>query len=375
MDFAALPATAERLLVGVPGGLPDAALPSGGTPERVAIVLLDAFGLRFLERHAGHPLLRRIARDGVITPLRSQFPSTTAAHMTTLHTGRPVGEHGLYEWRVYEPVLDRIVLPLPFALPDHEPDTLKGTGLDPAALLPPGPTLYERLGVDCVAIEPDSFCPSTFDGVAARGARLQPYSRIADGAAALREALRAPGRRYALLYWDRIDATGHVEGPDSEAFDRRCVQALDALDAVLRDLPDALILLSADHGQVAVSPSRVDYLDDLWPALRGQLTHGPAGSPRDCFLHVRDPALVARELAERLGERAEVHLVADMVERGWFGTAGPELRARLADVCVLPAPGRQAWVRAAASVEQRFLGMHGGRHPDEMDTWVGAFYS
>jgi hypothetical protein len=67
--------------------------------------------------------------------------------------------------------------------------------------------------------------------------------------------------------------------------------------------------------------------------------------------------------------------VADLVSDGWFGAAGPRLRARLADVCVLPGPGRQAWVRAHASVEQHFRGHHGGRHPDEHATWLGALYS
>ncbi len=33
----------------------------------------------------------------------------TTAHVTTLHTGAPVGEHGLYEWNVYDPGLDAIV--------------------------------------------------------------------------------------------------------------------------------------------------------------------------------------------------------------------------------------------------------------------------
>lgn len=377
MDFAALPATVERLLAGTPGGLGDGALPSGPAPARVAVVLLDAFGARFLERHADHPLLRRIAAEGVITPLATQFPSTTAAHVTTMHTGRPVGEHGLYEWRVYEPALGRIILPLPFALPGGERDSLHATGLDPAVLVPPG-TLYERLaaaGVDSVAIEPASFCPSTFDRVAARGARLRPFGEFAEGAELLREELTRPGPRYAYLYWDRIDLAGHHEGPDSAAFDREARRALDALDRTLRDLPDTLVLLTADHGQVAVAPERVDYLDDLWPDLARHLTLPPAGSARDCFLHTRAPELVAGELAARLEDRAEVHLVAELIAAGWFGTAGPRLRARLGDVCVLPAPGRQAWVRAAASVEQHFRGQHGGRDPDEADTWVGAFYS
>jgi predicted AlkP superfamily pyrophosphatase or phosphodiesterase len=377
MDFAALPMTVERLLAGGEGGLDAAALPAGPAPERVAVVLLDAFGARSLERHAEHPLLRRIAAEGVITPLATQFPSTTAAHVTTMHTGRPVGEHGLYEWRVYEPALGRVILPLPFALPDGKRDSLRATGLDPEALVPPG-TLYERLaaaGVDSVAIEPSSFCPSTFDRVAAKGARLRPFGELAEGAAVLREELTRPGRRYAYLYWDRIDLVGHHEGPGSDAFLRESLAALDVLEGALRDLPGTLVLLTADHGQVAVSPDRVDYLDELWPGLARHLTLPPAGSARDCFLHTRAPELVAGELAARLGERAEVRLVADMVADGWFGVAGPRLRAHLADVCVLPAPGRQAWVRSAASVEQTFRGAHGGRHPDECETWVGAFYS
>jgi hypothetical protein len=378
IDFSALPETVERLLTGTPGGLPEAALPAGPAPQRVAVVLLDAFGMRFVARHGDHALLRRISRDGVLTPLPSQFPSTTAAHVTTLHTGLPVGEHGLYEWRVYEPALDEVVLPLPFARVGEAPDSLHAAGLDPRALLEDRPTLYERLGangVDTVAIEPASFCPSTFDGVAARGARLRPYTTFAEGVAALREELTSPGPpRYVLLYWDRIDLTGHLEGPDSAAFQTACESALDALELALRNLGDALILVSADHGQVSTGPDRVDYLDDVWPELIGHLTHAPAGSARDCFLHVDDPRRVRDELAARL-ETGEVHLVEDLVEQGWFGDAGPRLRARLADVCVLPGPGRQAWVRAHASVEQRFHGQHGGVHPDERDTWVGALYS
>ena len=372
--FTDVPATVERLLAGTAGGLPDSALPTLA-PERVGVVLLDALGWRFLGQHADHPLVRRLAAEGVITPLRSQFPATTTAHVTTLSTGRPVGDHGLYEWRVYEPALDAVIVPLRFCLPgDSEPDTLHARGLAPSVLVGPD-TLYRRLGtagVDCVAIQP--FAPSTFDGVAAAGARLHPYGTIAEGAAILREELARPGRRYAYLYWDRIDIVGHFEGPESPAFDAAVREALDALDRELRDVPGALVLLTADHGQMPVSPQRLDDLDVLWPELLDHLAQPPAGSSRDCFLHVRPDSVerVVDGLHARLDGRAEVWPVEELVARGLFGTVGPRLRARLADVCVLPAPGRQAWLRSFAAAERRFRGHHGGVHPDETAIWVGA---
>jgi hypothetical protein len=72
------------------------------------------------------------------------------------------------------------------------------------------------------------------------------------------------------------------------------------------------------------------------------------------------------------GVDADVRLVTDMVADGLFGPVGPALRARLADVCVLPGDGRTAWLRSAAGRAQSFRGHHGGLHRDEVETWVGA---
>jgi hypothetical protein len=371
--FAAIPPTVERLLTGAAGGLPRALLSDAPERiERVAVVLLDAFGMRFVERHAGHPLLRRLH----VAPLASQFPSTTTAHVTTMHTGTPVGTHGLYEWNVYEPALDAVITPILFSPAGRfEPDGLRGSVVGIGDIVPPG-TLYERLageGVRSVVLQPAAFSPSTYDSVATRGADLRPFATIADGAAGLAAALQAPG--YAYLYWHEIDAAGHVHGPGSPEFDAACLEALDALDAALAAPgPPALVLFTADHGQVGVDPARVDYLEDVLPEVDRYLAQPPAGSARDVFLHAVPglAAELARELRERMAGRAEVLLVAELEAQGRFGEVGPRLRARLADVCVLPASGRMAWLRSAASVEQRFRGHHGGLHPDECETWLGA---
>jgi len=314
--------------------------------ERVAVVLLDAFGWAFVQRHADHPFLRRLE----IEPVASQFPSTTTAHLTTLYSGLPVEQHGLYEWQIYEPALDAIVLPLPFIGDDGGPLTL-----DPRVLLP-GPTFFEQLDVPSLALQPKAIWPSTYSSAALAGADVLPFGHFTEGVAQL-------GTRSGLtyLYWDAIDAAGHRHGPSSPEFDNAAIAALDALVTVR----DTFIVVTADHGQLDVG-SEIDYLDVIWPELLEHLRFGPCGSARDCFLHVDDPQTVVGELAQRLGERAEVHLAAEL-----FPDAGPRLKARLADVCVLPAPGRMAWLEAHPSRQLRFKGHHGGRTAAEAETWVG----
>ena len=138
--------------------------------------------------------------------------------------------------------------------------------------------------------------PGTYSSAALAGAEVEPFVTFDEAAAVL-------GTRAGLtyLYWDAIDAAGHRYGPSSPEFDAAALAALDALDRVR----DTLLVVTADHGQIDVG-SEIDYLDEIWPRCSSTLRFGPAGSARDCFLHVDDPGLVVGELAQRLGERAEV---------------------------------------------------------------------
>ncbi len=332
--------------------------------ERVILILLDAFGLEFLERHRDHPLIQRLE----VTPLTSQFPSTTTAHVSSVHFGVPVYAHGLYEWNILEPTLGEIICPLRFnATGAEEEGTLVGR-LEPSVLAP-GPTFYESLAVSCVVAQPFRLAGS-FSAIATRGAQVVGFRRLNEGVRALGEVFAAPGsdHRYALLYWDLIDATGHVHGPGSSEFVVACRRSLDELWDAREALRAATVLITADHGQVDVGPDRVDYLDDLWPELPRLLSQQrPAGSSRDVFLHVHAEHVptVIDELSTRLDGRAEVRRADELFE--WIG---PRLKARLGDVAVLPANGRQAWLRWAAANEQRFRGQHGGLHEAETSTYL-----
>jgi Type I phosphodiesterase / nucleotide pyrophosphatase len=376
--FAALPATVERLLGVGEGGVALEGVPARA--ERVLLVLLDAFGWRFFVRHGDHPLLQRMQ---AVTELTTQFPATTTAHVTTMHTGAAVGEHGLYEWNVYDGGLDALITPMLFSFAgDGARDTLLRAGADPEAVLPSLPTVYERLGVACGAFQPAAFAPSTYDSVLVRGARIHPIRGLASGMAQAGAMLRGVAPAYAFLYWDEVDTVGHLRGPSSREFAAIVVRCLDAIEAGLRHLPEGtVVLLAADHGQVDVDSATTVFVNEEWPEIVDLLARGrdgrvlaPAGSARDLFLHCLPGAIddVVEGLRRVVGERATVHRVEELVAAGWFGAVGERLRARLADVCVLPIDGETVWWRERGRFDMGFRGHHGGLSDDEALTQVAA---
>jgi hypothetical protein len=382
-SFADIPATVVRLLTGTgEGGVAAGVL--GGLDRRwarVALVVVDAFGWSVAERHADHPFLRRVAADGILARLTSQFPSTTSAHMTTLHTGLPVGASGIYEWFQLEPGLDRLIAPLLFSYAgDAERETLRGSALEPSALYP-AHTIYEHLaeaGVASSAVQHAGIADTTFSRSTLRGAAVRRFTAGDGWVAEAAAAGAGSGSSYTVVYVDDVDATGHEHGPASDAHAAAATGVLDGLTRLAGLLPadgETLLLVTADHGQVQVHPATTVFVNERLPGLMRHLRRGadgrplaPAGSARDLFLHVLPDRLddVARDLEELFGETAAVRRTADLLAAGVFGEAGSRLRERVGDVVVLPGPGGTVWWREAGRFDMRFRGHHGGLSPDEM---------
>jgi hypothetical protein len=375
--FDQLPATIERLLTGATTG------PALDEPllrerfERVAFVYLDAFGWTFLERQHDHPLLGRVRADGLVAQLTSQFPSTTTAHITTIHSGLPVAEHGLYEWHLLEPTLNRLITPLLFSFSgDGERETLAGV-LD-AADVYPRESIYVRLaehGIRSSVAQPEVFAFSSPNRVLLRGAEVLPFATPEQGLAAVTSALAATEAAYAHVYLSCVDSLMHIVGPDGPDVDVAFAEALTLIEHAPFP-PGTLVLLTADHGMAPVDPSRTVYVNHAWPELAEHLEIGadgkplaPAGSSRDLFLHVRDGHV--DEVCDRLGDRldgiAEVVTAEALVAAGAFAEPSPLLRARLGNVVVLPRYGEAVFWHEPGRFVQDFNGQHGGLSPQEME--------
>ena len=381
--FDQLPSTVERLLTGGADG------PALEEPllqerfERIVFVYIDAFGWTFLDRHAEHPLFARARSEGLLTQLTAQFPSTTTAQVTTVHSGLPVAEHGLYEWHVYEPSLDRLVTPLLFSFAG---DGMRGTLLghiDPDELFPTD-SLYARLaesGIRSTVVLPAAIAGSAPNIALLRGTDVLPFATAKNGLAVATEAL-AGGAAYAHVYLDELDSLMHAVGTEDPAVEVMTRTILD--DVHQATLPaGTLVLLTADHGMSPVDPDRTIYVNELWPELAAHLQIGadgkplaPAGSCRDLFLHARDGEVeaVRTGLAERLAGVADVVAVGELIEEGIFAEPSPRLSARLANVAVLPRHGEAVYWHEPGRFAQHLHGQHGGLSSEEMEiplvAWV-----
>jgi hypothetical protein len=373
------------------GALPADVLPErDDAPPRVVAVLVDALGWAFVERFAEQSsLLARVREEGVVSQLTSQFPSTTTAHVTTLHTGQPVGEHGTYEWFIYEPSLDRIVCPLTAGFAGEAPGGLVAAGADLQALYPQADGLARRLarlGVAVNLVQPAATVGSPFTQLVCGGAPVHGVDSAREGAALAARLAQAEAPSFTLLYLDDFDEAGHTFGPGDPRAEAVLTDLLAHLEhelvGQLAGTPGALVLLFADHGQVPADPERCVYVNEQCPELVPLLRRGadgrplaPAGSARDLFLHVREGALdeAVGLLAELFGDDAWVVPTEQLAADGVFGpSVSARFRERVGDLVVLPRTGTEAWWLEPGRFEQKLRGHHGGLEPAEAETWLGA---
>jgi predicted AlkP superfamily pyrophosphatase or phosphodiesterase len=356
--------------------------------DTLILFFIDAFGWRFISEYIDHPFLRRISEHGLINKITSQFPSTTAAHVTTIHTGLPVGQSGVYEWFYYEPELDAMISPLLYSFAgDEDRDTLKKTGIDPRCLFPTR-TVYQQLadhGVRSFILQDHRYTFSPYTKVVTDGATLVPYRTLPEALASLYEHMQVQDRRtYYFLYYDRIDAVCHQHGPTSLQLAAEIQVFLDTMESIFeREMSRArgkvLFLMTADHAQVEIDPRTTFNLNiampELLPLLKcnraGQIL-APGGSTRDVFLYTKPGALetAIEMLTHHLAGRAEVCSTAELLKQEFFGTQPPSERLleRLADLVILPYTHESVWWYEKGRFEQTYFGSHGGLTPAEMET-------
>jgi len=351
--------------------------------SKLVFFFIDSFGWQFFEKNQErYPFLKRFMDKGVVSRLTSQFPSTTAAHVTSIHTGQSVAESGVFEWYYYDPVVDDIISPLLYSVGrDKKRDSLT---TPPEQILPTS-TFYQILAkkkIDSYIFQYRDYTPSIYSDIVFKGAReVIPYRNLAHGLTRLTQTINTAKQGYFFFYYDSLDGTGHLDGPGTPTHTAEIELLFTMLERLfyqkLEHENDLTILLSADHGLANTPLDKIFYLNQEWPELQEKLMrnkHGqllvPGGSCRDYFLYVKDSELenVKQTLETQLRGIAEVHLTSTLIEKGIFGNKplGKKLLERLGNLVILPYNGQSVWWYEEGVFEQVLSGHHGGLTPEEM---------
>lgn len=337
------------------------------TAPGVVLLVCDALGQSQLERMLASgrtPNLERLvaqAPDGVST-LTSVFPTTTTSALPSLCTALTPAQHGMLgmrQWLVEIGVLGDM---LRFHTVAEQPQPI-----DPA-LIRSGPTLYGQLsacGIAAVAISAKVHEGTGFTDLLHEGAQYLGYEGQSEIPHLLQTSMEQhQGRRsFHYVYWPLVDTLSHIYGPQSEP----CAVEMEFVDLLLGKIMDCCaraghtLLLTADHGQIALDPARALIMgQDLGRLLR----YLPGGGRRACYLAALDPAtLRAHPLLQH--EDLLVIPTDEAVAQGWFGGDCGRYRSRLGDFILLPADGCQLMYDYGQGIKPN-QGGHAGLSAEEM---------
>jgi hypothetical protein len=362
--------------------------------QNILILFVDAFGWRFsseIYENPPHNFYRKAAEKGVLTKISSQFPSTTAVHVTTFHTGLPQRQSGVLEWSYYDASMNLAVEPLPF----QTGGARKGNALvcEPSFL--PASHLYPNLsgaGVRPISFTKSAFLNSPYNKkvlnsceIIAHDTNLEAYQKCL----ALYGSPSAE-RRYINMYFPEFDHACHTFGPSHKIPN-------DTLNALLCDLAEnfllplheksdgnTLCLFIADHGMADTYPGKALFVDQekiLPPDFYREDSNGPLigmGSPRNPFFYIKPEHIkeAKTKLRERCGESAEFYESAELLELGAFGSGSlsKEFKDNLPEIIGLSYPGESVfWKGSRGQFDKGFSGHHGGLSKEEMETTLWAF--
>jgi hypothetical protein len=360
MDDRVLPDYGNACITGIvpalcgPGG-------TGALPEwfpepargagQVVLVVLDGLGWDQLQqrRHLA-PVLTSL-EGGRITTVA---PSTTATALTSIATGLTPGEHGVVGYRIA--VQGEILNVLRWTTPSG----------DARRRIPPGDFQPIRpfLGLKAPVLSKAELATSGFTAAHLAGARQVgwrvPSTMIVD----LRRALAA-GEGFIYAYYDGIDKVAHEYGL-GDHYDAELLATDRLIGEMLALLPPgAVLVVTADHGQVDVGEAMVKPAQEVLDLVRLQ-----SGEARFRWLHARPGAVGSLLDAAREAHSGDAWVVSaeQVCDEGWLGpVVGRAASARLGDVAQVSS-GVVSLDDPADTGPFPLVSRHGSLTPDEM--WV-----
>jgi hypothetical protein len=288
--------------------------------RQVVVFIVDGLGWeQFVEHKSLMPALRSMTGQAITTVA----PTTTATALCSIATGLTPGEHGLIGYRIA--VQGDVLNVLRWA---------SSAGSDKRRAVPPAQTqpFAPFLGRSVPVISPADLERTAFTEAHLRGSRPVGYRAASAIAVEVRRQLAA-GERFVYAYYGSVDKTAHERG-FGEFYEAELRMADHIVAGVLEVLPPgAVLLVTADHGQVEVG----DNVLTPDPALLAMVAM-QSGEGRFRWWHVQRASVdeLAKAAIDAYGDVAWVVTKEQVLDEGWFGpTVSGPVAARLGDVAIV----------------------------------------
>jgi predicted AlkP superfamily pyrophosphatase or phosphodiesterase len=349
--------------------------------QNVILVLVDALGYNQFKRlldEGKAPLWSKQLENGILFPITSICPSTTASALTTIWTGTTPNQHGVVGYEMWHKELGLVMNNIL-----HTPITYKGdvgglvkAGFEPTRFMNQTPLgqRFSNHGVESHAFLPSGIANSGLSQMHLPGSHLHAFTAESDLFLNMRDLLNAPSKqkRFVYAYWSYVDGLMHRYGTFNERVTEQFFDFSNALFRLLVSGLDAsvrqnsLILITADHGSVE-TPVNQGYDLANHPELTNMLTMAPTCEGRLPFLYVKQGQIDAVKAYFEHSWPGEFEFltrqqVLDMKLLG-NGQDHPDLEDRIGDLVAVPKGNSYLWWPDRPNTMQ---GRHGGLHVDEM---------
>lgn len=290
--------------------------------------------------------------------LSAAFPTTTATSLALLGTGEAAGRTGMTGYTVRDPGTGGLANLVSWeGAPDPHEWQREPRLMDAAT----------AAGVEVTTLGKPRFAGSGLTRAVLEGGTFVGVPTLHAGVDAAIAASGRPGMTY--LYWSEIDAAGHANGWQSDAWVAALEEADDQLARLARGISrGATMLVTADHGMVDVAgQARWDVAESPRLAQGVELI---AGEPRALHVHAlpgADRDALAARWEQELGDHAVVGTRDEWIAAGVFGDVAPHVVERIGDV-VVAMTGVSTVVdsRTQTPASMALVGMHGSLTPEEL---------
>ena len=345
--------------------------------ENLILLLVD--GLSYYQIKG---LVAKYLKDlnPLIMPLTSTFPSTTTTALTTLTTGLTPLDHGIIGYTMHLKEIG-VVLSLTSFAPSAAPEStsLLQAGLDPSSFLNIESiyTKVKRSGARSLIMTRRLYRESPFTTMLGSDAEIETYVSAFDLSIKLRKIIeQAKDRLFLFSYWDGVDISAHIYGPESEESEAELEAFVLSLKTNLidkihsRSAKKTALLFLSDHGQVSLAAEEVLMVSDH-PSLVNALHLPPTGDSRAACLYIKPDMReeVQRYVEKYLADLFVVYDVKTLIDEGVFGLGEvkPNLFDHTGDLILLPKRnGAVAYNYRPKSRGFELRGGHGGLHPREV---------